>query len=130
MQRKHSADCLKSCNWRRLYSIYLQCISNLHLTKVNFNQNEILKHCVYAQDSSYVQQLSIPMAGLTLKTRVFAAVKASNLDRRYSINLFHLEVSTEAEYISISIHVVCYHSSSAKLLDYFNGNNAEQYTGL
>ncbi|CDQ77229.1 unnamed protein product, partial [Oncorhynchus mykiss] len=33
-------------------------------------------------DSSYVQQLSIPMAGLTLKTRVFAAVKATNLDRR------------------------------------------------
>ncbi|XP_078142911.1 zona pellucida-like domain-containing protein 1a isoform X1 [Centroberyx gerrardi] len=32
-------------------------------------------------DSSYVQQLAIPMAGLTLKTRVFAAVKASNLDR-------------------------------------------------
>ncbi|XP_078122193.1 zona pellucida-like domain-containing protein 1a isoform X2 [Sander vitreus] len=32
-------------------------------------------------DSSYIQQLSIPMAGLTLKTRVFAAVKASNLDR-------------------------------------------------
>ncbi|KAM3602184.1 uncharacterized protein V6R79_025818 [Siganus canaliculatus] len=36
-------------------------------------------------DSSYVQQLSIPMAGLTLKTRVFAAVKASNLDRRWNI---------------------------------------------
>lgn len=38
------------------------------------------------QDSSYIQQLSIPMAGLTLKTRVFAAVKANNLDRRYSIS--------------------------------------------
>ncbi|XP_076130805.1 zona pellucida-like domain-containing protein 1a isoform X2 [Alosa pseudoharengus] len=32
-------------------------------------------------DSSYVQQLAIPMAGLTLKTRVFAAVRATNLDR-------------------------------------------------
>lgn len=37
---------------------------------------------VPAQDTSYAQQLSIPMAGLTLKTRVFAAVKATNLDRR------------------------------------------------
>uniref|UniRef100_A0A8C6M168 Zona pellucida-like domain-containing protein 1 n=1 Tax=Nothobranchius furzeri TaxID=105023 RepID=A0A8C6M168_NOTFU len=36
-------------------------------------------------DSSYSQQLSIPMAGLTLKTRVFAAVKASNLDRRWNV---------------------------------------------
>ncbi|XP_036393687.1 zona pellucida-like domain-containing protein 1 [Megalops cyprinoides] len=36
-------------------------------------------------DSSYVQQLSVPVAGLTLKTRVFAAVKATNLDRRWSI---------------------------------------------
>ncbi|KAF6725744.1 Zona pellucida-like domain-containing protein 1 [Oryzias melastigma] len=36
-------------------------------------------------DSSYVQQLSIPMAGLTLKTRVFAAVKATNLDRRWNV---------------------------------------------
>ncbi|MEQ2162829.1 Zona pellucida-like domain-containing protein 1, partial [Goodea atripinnis] len=33
-------------------------------------------------DSSYIQQLAIPVAGLTLKTRVFAAVKATNLDRR------------------------------------------------
>lgn len=39
------------------------------------------------QDSSYIQQLSIPMAGLTLKTRVFAAVKANNLDRRYSVSV-------------------------------------------
>ncbi|KAI9516418.1 Zona pellucida-like domain-containing protein 1 [Dissostichus eleginoides] len=36
-------------------------------------------------DSSYIQQLSIPMAGLTLKTRVFAAVKAANLDRRWNV---------------------------------------------
>lgn len=42
---------------------------------------------VYVQDSSYIQQLSIPIAGLTLKTRVFAAVKATNLDRRYSIHI-------------------------------------------
>uniref|UniRef100_UPI003F5366AD zona pellucida-like domain-containing protein 1a isoform 3 precursor n=1 Tax=Danio rerio TaxID=7955 RepID=UPI003F5366AD len=33
-------------------------------------------------DSSYIQNLAIPMSGLTLKTRVFAAVKATNLDRR------------------------------------------------
>ncbi|MEQ2292742.1 Zona pellucida-like domain-containing protein 1 [Ameca splendens] len=37
-------------------------------------------------DSSYIQQLAIPVAGLTLKTRVFAAVKATNLDRRLMIN--------------------------------------------
>ncbi|KAF7699904.1 hypothetical protein HF521_002862 [Silurus meridionalis] len=36
-------------------------------------------------DSSFGQQLSIPMAGLALKTRVFAAVKATNLDRRWNI---------------------------------------------
>uniref|UniRef100_A0A3P8YV95 ZP domain-containing protein n=1 Tax=Esox lucius TaxID=8010 RepID=A0A3P8YV95_ESOLU len=36
-------------------------------------------------DSTYYQQLSIPMAGLALKTRVFAAVKATNLDKRWNI---------------------------------------------
>ncbi|XP_058270016.1 zona pellucida-like domain-containing protein 1 [Hemibagrus wyckioides] len=36
-------------------------------------------------DSSFSQQLSVPMAGLALKTRVFAAVKATNLDRRWNI---------------------------------------------
>uniref|UniRef100_A0A3Q1IQA4 Zona pellucida-like domain-containing protein 1 n=1 Tax=Anabas testudineus TaxID=64144 RepID=A0A3Q1IQA4_ANATE len=40
---------------------------------------------VCVQDSLYIQQLSIPMAGLTLKTRVFAAVKATNLDRRWNV---------------------------------------------
>lgn len=37
------------------------------------------------QDSTYNQPLSIPMAGLALKTRVFAAVKATNLDKRYHL---------------------------------------------
>lgn len=46
---------------------------------------------VYVQDSSYIQQLSIPMAGLTLKTRVFAAVKANNLDKRYSSQIIHVQ---------------------------------------
>uniref|UniRef100_A0A3B3XNS7 Zona pellucida-like domain-containing protein 1 n=1 Tax=Poecilia mexicana TaxID=48701 RepID=A0A3B3XNS7_9TELE len=32
-----------------------------------------------------VIQLSIPVAGLTLKTRVFAAVKATNLDKRWNV---------------------------------------------
>ncbi|XP_022533418.1 zona pellucida-like domain-containing protein 1 [Astyanax mexicanus] len=36
-------------------------------------------------DSSFIQQLSVPMAGLPLKTRVFAAVRATNLDRRWNI---------------------------------------------
>ncbi|XP_026780540.2 zona pellucida-like domain-containing protein 1 [Pangasianodon hypophthalmus] len=36
-------------------------------------------------DSSFSQQLSVPMAGLALKTRVFAGVKATNLDRRWNI---------------------------------------------
>ncbi|XP_055370104.1 LOW QUALITY PROTEIN: zona pellucida-like domain-containing protein 1 [Betta splendens] len=36
-------------------------------------------------DSSFSQPLSIPMAGLALKTRVFAAVKATNLDKRWNI---------------------------------------------
>lgn len=38
---------------------------------------------IISQDSSFSQQLSIPMSGLALKTRVFAAVKATNLDKRY-----------------------------------------------
>ncbi|XP_062377919.1 zona pellucida-like domain-containing protein 1 [Sardina pilchardus] len=40
---------------------------------------------VLYNDSNYYQQLSIPMGGLALKTRVFAAVKATNLDRRWSV---------------------------------------------
>ncbi|XP_046892074.1 zona pellucida-like domain-containing protein 1 [Hypomesus transpacificus] len=36
-------------------------------------------------DSTYIQPLSIPAAGLALKTRVFAAVKATNLDKRWNI---------------------------------------------
>ncbi|XP_066501064.1 zona pellucida-like domain-containing protein 1 [Hoplias malabaricus] len=36
-------------------------------------------------DSSFTQQLSVPIAGLSLKTRVFAAVRATNLDRRWNI---------------------------------------------
>lgn len=44
------------------------------------------------QDSAYSQPLSIPMAGLALKTRIFAAVKATNLDKRYDksphLNIF------------------------------------------
>lgn len=61
---------------------------------MDLSETEILTHThVYAQDSSYIQQLSIPMAGLTLKTRVFAAVKASNLDRRYLINILTFSTS-------------------------------------
>ncbi|KAM7398662.1 hypothetical protein PAMA_006526 [Pampus argenteus] len=52
-------------------------------------------------DSSYVQQLSIPMAGLTLKTRVFAAVKATNLDRRY------FERDTEWTLSGGHLNVIC-----------------------
>ncbi|XP_034024780.1 zona pellucida-like domain-containing protein 1 [Thalassophryne amazonica] len=36
-------------------------------------------------DSTFSHPLSIPMAGLDLKTRVFAAVKATNLDKRWNI---------------------------------------------
>uniref|UniRef100_A0A8C1TBY8 Zona pellucida-like domain-containing protein 1 n=1 Tax=Cyprinus carpio TaxID=7962 RepID=A0A8C1TBY8_CYPCA len=36
-------------------------------------------------DSTYVHHLAIPVSGLTLKTRVFAAVKATNLDRRWNV---------------------------------------------
>ncbi|XP_036005735.1 zona pellucida-like domain-containing protein 1 isoform X1 [Fundulus heteroclitus] len=36
-------------------------------------------------DSTYREPLSIPMTGLALKTRVFAAVKATNLDKRWNI---------------------------------------------
>ncbi|KAK1800435.1 hypothetical protein P4O66_005666 [Electrophorus voltai] len=36
-------------------------------------------------DSTYTPPLAIPMTGLTLKTRVFAAVKATNLDRRWNV---------------------------------------------
>ncbi|XP_035241844.1 zona pellucida-like domain-containing protein 1 isoform X1 [Anguilla anguilla] len=36
-------------------------------------------------DSTYASQLSVPVTGLPLKTRVFAAVKASNLDKRWNV---------------------------------------------
>ncbi|XP_058489618.1 zona pellucida-like domain-containing protein 1 [Solea solea] len=36
-------------------------------------------------DSTYSHPLSIPASGLALKTRVFAAVKATNLDKRWNI---------------------------------------------
>lgn len=49
-----------------------------HYSKANF-----LSHIL--QDSTFSQLISIPMSGLSLKTRVFAAVKATNLDRRYII---------------------------------------------
>lgn len=35
------------------------------------------------QDSTYSQQLLIPSTGLPLKTKIYAAVKATNLDGRY-----------------------------------------------
>lgn len=35
------------------------------------------------QDSTYSQQLLIPSAGLPLKTKIYAAVRATNLDGRY-----------------------------------------------
>ncbi|XP_076832238.1 zona pellucida-like domain-containing protein 1 [Brachyhypopomus gauderio] len=36
-------------------------------------------------DSLFSQQLSVPMAGLALKTRVYAAIRATNLDRRWNV---------------------------------------------
>lgn len=71
---------------------------------------------VCVQDSSYIQQLSIPMTGLTLKTRVFAAVRASNLDRRYlSTNNHVVWVKHQQTMIQISksLHVVKNHLTSA-----------------
>lgn len=47
------------------------------------------------QDSTYSQPLSIPMAGLALKTRVFAAVKATNLDKRYQIIHFSILIFSQ-----------------------------------
>uniref|UniRef100_A0A8C2FKB6 Zona pellucida-like domain containing 1b n=1 Tax=Cyprinus carpio TaxID=7962 RepID=A0A8C2FKB6_CYPCA len=40
-------------------------------------------------DSTFSQLISIPMSGLSLKTRVFAAVKATNLDRRWNVLMDH-----------------------------------------
>ncbi|KAL2085113.1 hypothetical protein ACEWY4_018433 [Coilia grayii] len=40
---------------------------------------------VLYNDSNYYHLLAIPMGGLALKTRVFAAVKAKNLDRRWNV---------------------------------------------
>lgn len=65
---------------------FIKCCETKPITlseKKNVRENVTnVLFLVHVQDSSYVQQLSIPMAGLTLKTRVFAAVKATNLDRR------------------------------------------------
>ncbi|KAI7800611.1 putative zona pellucida-like domain-containing protein 1 [Triplophysa rosa] len=40
-------------------------------------------------DSTFSQLIYIPMTGLPLKTRVFAAVKATNLDRRWNVLMDH-----------------------------------------
>ncbi|XP_055052283.1 zona pellucida-like domain-containing protein 1 [Misgurnus anguillicaudatus] len=40
-------------------------------------------------DSTFSHLISIPMNGLSLKTRVFAAVKATNLDRRWNVLMDH-----------------------------------------
>lgn len=61
----------------------------------------MLKYNVHVQDSSYIQQLSIPMAGLTLKTRVFAAVKANNLDRRYFVHILPLNLNNSPDHVHI-----------------------------
>ncbi|XP_042595317.1 zona pellucida-like domain-containing protein 1 isoform X2 [Cyprinus carpio] len=44
---------------------------------------------VLYNDSTFSQLISIPMSGLSLKTRVFAAVKATNLDRRWNVLMDH-----------------------------------------
>ncbi|XP_056101039.1 zona pellucida-like domain-containing protein 1 [Rhinichthys klamathensis goyatoka] len=44
---------------------------------------------VLYNDSTFNQLISIPMSGLSLKTRVFAAVKATNLDRRWNVLMDH-----------------------------------------
>ncbi|XP_051963565.1 zona pellucida-like domain-containing protein 1 [Xyrauchen texanus] len=44
---------------------------------------------VLHNDSTFSQLISIPMSGLSLKTRVFAAVKATNLDRRWNVLMDH-----------------------------------------
>ncbi|XP_063063240.1 zona pellucida-like domain-containing protein 1 [Engraulis encrasicolus] len=40
---------------------------------------------VLFNDSNYLHLLSVPVGGLALKTRVFAAIKATNLDRRWNV---------------------------------------------
>nr|CAQ15255.1 novel protein [Danio rerio] len=44
---------------------------------------------VLYNDSTFNQLISIPVSGLSLKTRVFAAVKATNLDRRWNVLMDH-----------------------------------------
>ncbi|XP_077063543.1 zona pellucida-like domain-containing protein 1 [Siphateles boraxobius] len=44
---------------------------------------------VLYNDSTFSQLISIPISGLSLKTRVFAAVKATNLDRRWNVLMDH-----------------------------------------
>lgn len=81
------------CRWKKIIKStggFMSRSENEHLTLVEMKGKswEVLLICRNTlQDSSYIQQLSIPMAGLTLKTRVFAAVKANNLDRRYSLSV-------------------------------------------
>lgn len=42
------------------------------------------------QDSTYSQQLLIPSTGLPLKTKIYAAVRATNLDGRYHRGCYFL----------------------------------------
>ena len=72
------------------------------------------------QDSTYNQPLSIPMAGLALKTRVFAAVKATNLDKRYEITSdFPL---LNVKYILISDILQIAHVPQQTFFHYSNNN--------
>lgn len=71
------------------------------------NRNKLFERCrktlSSVQDSSYIQQLSIPMAGLTLKTRVFAAVKANNLDKRCSVKVSMHSVTLNVQILPVSV---------------------------
>uniref|UniRef100_A0A2K5J5N9 Zona pellucida-like domain-containing protein 1 n=1 Tax=Colobus angolensis palliatus TaxID=336983 RepID=A0A2K5J5N9_COLAP len=50
------------------------------------NNTQLASKCaVVGEDSTYNQQLIIPSIGLPLKTKVFAAVQATNLDGRWNV---------------------------------------------
>lgn len=83
---QHAKSAALQCKFT---SFEIKVSSSFQAIREPRNRNLMFERCrnalSHVQDSSYIQQLSIPMAGLTLKTRVFAAVKANNLDKRCSV---------------------------------------------
>ncbi|KAL1260663.1 hypothetical protein QQF64_008490 [Cirrhinus molitorella] len=75
---------------------------------------------VLYNDSTFSQLISIPMSGLSLKTRVFAAVKATNLDRRWNVLMDHCYATPSGnpnDGIRYDLFLGCYKDSQTTVFE-------------